>query len=120
MSQTEISSGKFPGIDEIPAEHIMATGKGGTKIVTILCKKIWETCEWPIDWRRSIDILLPKKGDIKKCSNHPKITLISHASKVLLKIIQKKIQSYLEFELPQEQAGFRKGKGTRDHTANLR
>ena len=101
MSQTEISSGKSSGIDEIPAELIKVTREEGAKIVTILCKKIWETCEWPIEWRRSTYMLLPKKGDIKKCSNHPKITLISHASKVLLKIIQKKIQSYLEFELLQ-------------------
>ena len=90
------------------------------KIVTILGKKIWETCEWPIDWKRSIYISLPKKEDIKKCSNHRTIALISHASKVLPKIIQKKVQHYVEFELPQEQAEFCKGRGTRDHIANLR
>ena len=95
-------------------------GQEGTKVVKILWKKIWETCKWPIEWKRSIYIPLPKKRDIRECSNHRTIALISHASKVLLKIIQKRIQPYLEFEVPQEQAGFRKGRGTRYHIANLR
>ena len=90
----EILSGKSPGIDEIPAELIKITGEEGTKILAILCIKIWETCEWPIDWKRSIYMPLSKKGDISECSNHQAMALISHASKVLLKIIQKRIQPY--------------------------
>ena len=70
----------------------------------VLCKKIWETCVWPTDWKRSIYIPLPKKEDARECFNHRTIALISHANEVLLKIIQKRIQPYLEFELPQEQA----------------
>ena len=95
----------------------------GTKIVTILYKRVWETREWPIDWKRSIYIPLSKKcvrEDLRKCSNHRTIVPLYHTSKVLLKIIQKRIQPYLEFELPQKQAEFRKGGGTRDHIANLR
>ena len=99
----------------IQYELIKVTGKG-----TILCKQIWEMCKCPNDWKRSIYIPLPKKGDIRECSNHRTIALISHVSKVLPKIIQKRIQPYLESELPQEQSGFRKGRGTRDYIANLR
>ena len=88
-------------------------------MVTVLCKKIWETCKRPSDWKRSIYIPFPKKEDIRECSNHRTIALISHASKVLLKIIQKRIQPYLKFEVLQELAGFRKGRGTRDHVGNL-
>ena len=98
----------------IQYELVKVTGNEGTKIVTILCKKIWETWEWPLDWKRSIYILL--REYTRECSNHQTIALIlfvvgafPYASKDLLKIIQQRIQPYLEFELPQEQAGFRKG-----------
>ena len=76
----EILSGKSHGTDEIPAELMKVTGEEGTKILAILCKKIWETCKWPIDRKKSAYIPLPKKGDIRECSNHRTIALISHTS----------------------------------------
>ena len=88
--------------------------------ITELCQKIWQTCTWPKEWKRSIFIPLPKKGDINDCANYRTIALIPHASKVLLKVIQKRLTPYIESQLPDEQAGFRRGRGTRDHIANMR
>ena len=84
-----------------------------------LCQQIWKTQQWPQDWKRSIFILVPKKGSAK-CSNYCTIALISHASKVMLKILQARLQQYMNCELPDVQAGFRKGRGTRDQIANIR
>ena len=82
-----------------------------------ICQQIWETQQWPQDWKRSVFIPIPKKGNVKECSNYHTIALISHASKVMLKILQATLQQYMNCELPDVQAGFRKGRGTRDQIA---
>ena len=82
-----------------------------------ICQQIWKTHQWPQDWKRSGFIPIPKKGNAKECSNYRTIALISQASKVMLKILQAGLQQYVNFELPDVQAGFRKGRGTRDQIA---
>ena len=85
-----------------------------------VCKaSIWKTQQWPQDWKRSVFIPIPRKGKAKECSNYHTIALISHASKVMLKILQARLQQYVNHELPDVQAGFRKGRGTRDQIANI-
>ena len=84
-----------------------------------LCQQTWKTQQWPQDWKRSVFIPIPKKGNTKECSNYCTIALISHASKVMLKILQARLQRYMNRELPDVQAGFRKGRGTRDQIANI-
>ena len=79
----------------------------------------WKTHQWPQDWKRSVFIPIPKIGNAKECSNYHAIALISHASKVMLKILQARLQQYMNHELPDGQAGFRKGRGTRDQIANI-
>ena len=83
-----------------------------------LCQQIWKTQQWPQDWKRSILNLIPKKGGTKECSNHQTIALISHASKVMLKILHARLQNQVNHELPDVQAGFRRTRGTRDQIAN--
>ena len=84
-----------------------------------ICQQIWKTQQWPQDWKMSVFIPLPKKGNAKECSNYHTIALISHASKVMFKILQAKLQQYVNRELPDVQAGFRRGRGTRDQIANI-
>ena len=84
-----------------------------------ICQKIWKTQQWPQDWKRSVFIPTPKKGNAKECSNYHTIALISHASKIMLKILQARLQQYMNQELPDVQAGFKKGRGTRDQIANI-
>ena len=84
------------------------------------CQKIWKTQQWPQDWKRSVFIPIPEKGNTKECSKYHTIALISHASKVILKILQARLQQHVNRELPDVQAGFRKGRGTRDQIANIR
>ena len=90
------------------------------KVLHSICQQIWETEQWPQDWKRSVFIPIPKKGNAKECSNYRTIVLISHASKVMLKILQAWIQQNMNQELPDFQAAFRKGRGTRDQIANIR
>ena len=90
------------------------------KMLHSICQQIWKTQQWPQNWNRSVFISIPKKGNAKECSNYRKIALISQASKVMLKILQAKLQHYVNRELPDDQAGFRKGRGTRDQIANIR
>ena len=111
---------KSPGSDKIQAEMIKASGLEGTKVYHKLCTKIWQTGQWPTDKKRAIFIALPKKGDLHQCSNYRTISLISHASKILLKIIMRRIESKTEEEVNKTQAGFRKNRETRDHIFNLR
>ena len=85
-----------------------------------ICQQIWKTQQWPQDWKKSVFIPIPKKGNAKECSDYCTISLISHASKVMLKILQARLQQYVNCELPDVQAGFRKGRGTRDQIANIR
>ena len=84
-----------------------------------ICQQIWKTQQWPQDWKRSVFIPIPKKGNFKECSNYRTIALISHASKVMLKILQARLQQYVNGELPGVQTGFRKGRGTRDQIVNF-
>src|SRR5574342_339597 len=90
------------------------------KVLHSICQKIWTTQQWPQDWKRSVFIPIPKKGNAKECSNYHTIALISQASKVMLKILQARLQQYVNRELPDVQAGFIKGRGTRDQIANIR
>lgn len=115
-----LANGKTAGSDNIPIELIKEGGEEAVKVITKLCNKIWQNKVWPEDWKRSIFIPLFKKGDRKDCGNYRTISLISHTSKVLLKILQKRLEDFLSKELPEEQAGFKRGRGTRDHIANLR
>ena len=85
-----------------------------------ICEQIWKTQQWPQDWKRSLLIPTPKKGNTKEYSNYCTIALISHASKVMLKIVQARLQQYVNCKLPDVQAGFRKGRGTRDQIAIIR
>ena len=84
-----------------------------------ICQKVWKTQQWPQDWKRSVFILIPKKGNARECSKYRTTTLISHASKVMLKILQARLQQHMNCELSDVQAGFRKGRGTRDQIANI-
>ena len=84
-----------------------------------ICQQIWKTQQWPQDWKRSVFIPTPKKGNAKECSNYHTVALISHASKVMLKILQARLQQYVNHELPDVQSGFRKGRGTREQIANI-
>ena len=85
-----------------------------------ICQQIWKTQQWPQDWKRSVFIPIPKKGNAKECSNYHTIALISHASKVMFKILHVRLFQYVNCELPDVQAEFRKGRGTRDQIANIR
>ena len=89
------------------------------KVLHSICQQIWKTQQWPQDWKKSVFIPISKKGNVKECSNYHTIALISHASKVMLKIVQARVQQYVNRELPDVQAGFRKGRGTRDQIANI-
>ena len=85
-----------------------------------ICQQVWKTQQWPQDWKMSVFIPIPKKGNVKEFSNYGTIALISHASKAMLKILQARLQQYVNCELPDIQAGFKKGRGTRDQIANIR
>ena len=103
--------------------HVNYTSKilkdDAVKVLHSICQQIWKTQQWLQDWKRSVFIPIPKKGNAKECSNYHTIALISHASKVMLKILQDRLQQYVNCELPDVQAGFRKGRGTRDQIANI-
>ena len=90
------------------------------KVLHSICQKIWKTRQWPHNWKRLIFIPIPKKGNAKECSNYCTIALTSYTSKVMLKILQARLQQYMNCELPDVQAGFRKGRGTRDQIVNIR
>ena len=89
------------------------------KVLHSVCQQIWKSQQWPQDWKRAVFIPIPKKGNAKECSNYRIIALISHASQVMLKILQARLQQYVNRELPDVQAGFRKGRGTRDQIGNI-
>ena len=111
---------KASGDDGIPVELFQILKDDAVKVLHSICQQIWKTQQWPQDWKRSIFILIPKKSNAEECSNYHTIVLNSHASKVMLKILQARIQQYVNRELPDVQAGFRKGRGTRDQIANIR
>ena len=107
-----ITMNKASGGDGIPAELFQILKEYAMKVLHSICQQIWRTQQWPQNWRRSVFIPVPKKGNAKECSNYSTIALISHASKVVLKILQARLQQYMNPELPYVQAGFRKGTGT--------
>ena len=109
-----LSKGKSPGLDGIPAELVKATGPAGIKMLHKLCISIWKSCHWPEDWKIQEFVVLFKAGDRKLCSNYRTIALISHTSKILLLITVDRLKRKLELEQPEEQAAYRKGRGTRD------
>ena len=114
-----ITMNKASGGDGIPFELFQILKDDAVKVLHSICQQIWETQQWLQDWERSVFIPIPKKGNAKECSNYHTIALISHNSKVMLKILQARLQLYVNCELPDVQAGFRKGKGTRDQIANI-
>ena len=110
-----ITTNQVSGGDGNLAELFQILKDDAVKVLHSICQKIWKTQQWPQDWKRSVFIPIPKKGNAKICSNYRTIALISHASKVMLKILQARLQQYVNCELPDVQASFRKGRGTRDH-----
>ena len=111
---------KTSGDDGIPVELFQILRDDAVKVLYSICQHIWKTQQWPQDWKRSVFIPIPKKDNVKESSNYRPIARISHASKVMLKILQARLQQYVNRELPDVQAGFRKGRGTRDQIANIR
>ena len=110
---------KASGGDGIPAELFQILKDDAVKAVHSICQQVWKTQQWSQDWKMSVFIPVPKKGNAKDCSNYRTIALISHPSNILLKIFQARLQQYMNGKLP-VQAGFRKGRGTRDQIANIR
>ena len=108
------------GGDGMPVELFQILNDVALKVLHSICQQIWKTQQWPQDWKRSVFIPIPKKDNAKECSNYRTIALISHASKVMLKILQARLQQYVNCEIPHVQAGFIKGRGTRDQIANIR
>ena len=114
-----ITTNKASGGDGIPVELFQILKDDAVKVLHSICHQIWKTQQWPQDWKRSVFIPIPKKGNAKECSNYRTIALISQASKVMLKILQARLQQYVNHGLPDVQARFRKGRGTRDQIANI-
>ena len=109
-----ITRNKASRCDGIPAELFQILNDDAVKVLHSICQQMWKNQQWPQDWKRSVFIPVPKKGNAKECSNYCTV-----ASKVMLKILQGRLQQYMNWELPDVQAGFRKGRGTRDQIANI-
>ena len=110
---------KTSGGDRIPVELFQILKDDAVKVLHSICQKIWKTQQWPQDWKRSVFIPIPTKGNAKECSNYYTTALISDASKVMLKILQARLQQHVNQEISDIQAGFRKGRGTRDQITNI-
>ena len=110
---------KASGGDGIPVELFQILKDDAVKVLHSVCQRIWKAQQWPQDWKRSMFIPISKKSNAKECSNYCTTALISHASKVMLKILQARLQQYTNHEILHVQVGFRKGRGTRDHIANI-
>ena len=119
MALESITTKKASGGDGIPVELFQILKDDAVKVLYSICQQIWKTQQWPQDWKRSVFIPIPKKGNAKECSNYCTIALISHASKVMLKILQAGLQKYMNHELPDVQVGFRKGRRNTDQIANI-
>ena len=115
-----ITRNKTSGGDGIPDELFQILKDDAVKVLQSICQQIWKTQQWPQDWKTSVFIPISKEGNTKECSNYCTIALLSRASKVMLKILQARLQQYVNRELPDVQSGFRKGRGTRDLIANIR
>ena len=114
-----ITKNKASRGDEIPVELLQILKDDAVKVLHSICQQIWKTQQWPQAWKRSIFTPIPKKDNDKECPNYCTIAVISYASKVMLKIFQPRLQQYVSHELPDVQAGFRKGRGTRGQIANI-
>ena len=110
---------KVSGGDGIPVELFQILKDDTVKVLPLLCQQIWKMQQWPQDWKRSVFIPIPKKGNAKECSNYHTTARISHTSKTILKILHARLQQYVNHELPDVQAGFRKGRGTRHQIAHI-
>ena len=110
---------KASGGNGIPVELFQILKDDAVKVLHSICQQNWKTQQWPQDWKRSVFLPIPKKGNAKGGSNYSTIALISHASKVMLKILQARLQQYMNCERPDFQAGYRKGRGTRDQIINI-
>ena len=119
-SQAGLTTNKAGGVDGILGELFQILKDDPVKVLHSVSQQIWKTQQWPQNWKRSVFIPIPKKANAKECSNYHTIALISHDSKVMLKILQARLQQYVNRELPDVQAAFRKGRGTRDQIANIR
>jgi len=114
-----ITTNKAGGGNGTPVELFQILKDDSVKVLYSICQHTWKTQQWPQDWKRSVFISIWKKGNAKECSNYHAIAIISHTSKVILKILQARFQQYMNCELPDFQVGFRKGRGTRDQIANI-
>ena len=114
-----ITTNKASGGDGSPVELFQILKDDAVKVLHSICQQIWRTQQWPQDWKRSVFIPIPKKGNVKECSIYSTIALISPTCHVMLKILQARLQQYVNSELPDVQAAFRKGRGTRDQIANI-
>ena len=119
LALRSITMEKASGGDGIPGELFQVLKDDAVKVLHSICQQIWKTQQWPQDWKTSVFSLIPKKSNAKECSNYHTTALISHVSNVLLKILQGRLQQYVNQELPDGQAGFRKGSGTRDQIASI-
>ena len=114
-----ITTNKVSGGDGIPVELFQILNDDAVEVLQSICQQIWKTQQWPQDWKRSVFIPILKTGNVKESSNYHTVALISHSRKVMLKILQARLQQYVNCELPDVQVGFRRGKGTRDQIANI-
>ena len=119
MGLRKHTTNKASGGDGIPVELFQILKDDAVKVLHSICQQVWKTQLWPQDWKRSNFIPIPKKGNAKECSTYHTIALILQASKVMLTILQARLQQYVNHELPDVQAGFRKGRGTRDQITNI-
>ena len=115
-----ITTNRASGGDGIPVELFQILKDDAVKVLHSKCQQIWKIQQWPQDWKRSVFIPTPRKGNAKESSNYCTTALISHTSKVMLKILQARLKQYMNHEFPDVQAGFRKGRGTTDQIANIR
>ena len=114
-----ITTNKASGGNRIPVELFQILKEDAVKVLHSICQQIWKTQQWPQNWKRSVFIPIPKKANAKECSNYRTTAFISHASKVMLKILQARLQQYMNQELPDVQARFKTDRGTRNETANM-
>ena len=115
-----ITINKVSGGDGIPVELFQILKDDAVKVLHSICQLIWKTQQWPQDWKMSVFTPIPKKGNTKECTNYCTFALISHASKVILKILQSRLQQYVNHELPDVHTACRKGRGIRDQISNIR
>ena len=120
LKNFDMTKGKSAGVDNIPAELVQAGGESMIDVLTEICNRIWRTGEWPTPWTQSLIITLPKKGNLQLCQNYRTISLISHSSKVMLKVILNRLKPQAEEIIAEEQAGFRAGRSTTEQIFNLR